>query len=72
MTVSVEPSRRHRDALGMVHRNNFILVECQTSVKRSLCVAQKSEFADFLCGTIAQPSVCRNFLWQENARSWCA
>jgi hypothetical protein len=72
MTVSVEPSRRHRGALGMVHRNNFIVVERQMSVKCSLCIAQKSELADFLCRTIAQPTVWRNFLWHENARPWCA
>jgi hypothetical protein len=71
MTVSVGPSRRHRGAFGMVHRNNFIVVEWQTSVKHSLCIAQKSEFADFSCTGIAQPTVWRNFLWQENARSWC-
>jgi hypothetical protein len=53
MTVCVGPSRRHRDELGMVHRNNFIVVECQTSVKRPLCIAQKTEFVDFPCTGIA-------------------
>jgi|OM-RGC.v1.037541425 hypothetical protein len=53
MTVSVGPSRRHRDEFGMVHRNNFIVVEWQISVKRSLCIAQKSEFPDFSCTGIA-------------------
>ncbi|WP_157003105.1 hypothetical protein [Ralstonia sp. A12] len=47
MTVCVGPSRRHRDGLWMVHRNNSIVVERQTSVKQLLCIAQKSELADF-------------------------
>ncbi|WP_316855666.1 hypothetical protein [Ralstonia mannitolilytica] len=71
MTFSVGPSRRHRDGSGMVHRNNFIVVERQTSVKHSLCIAQKSDFADFSCAGIAQRTVWRDFLWQKNARLWC-
>jgi hypothetical protein len=55
----------------MVHRNNSIVVERQTSVKRLLCIAQKSELADFSCTGIAQQTVCRNFLWQKNAHLWC-
>jgi acetoin utilization deacetylase AcuC-like enzyme len=55
----------------MVHRNNFIVVERQTSVKHSLCIAQKSDFADFSCAGIAQRTVWRDFLWQKNARLWC-
>jgi len=55
----------------MVHRNNSIVVERQTSVKRLLCIAQKSELADFSCTGIARQTVWHNFLWQKNAHLWC-